>query len=250
MKKLVFRRSSPGNVAWSSLWSFPLYISWRIHFILIWIHSSDRLFQFIQGANLNSSRIPMTAPVLTSIVPGAGPLHSSAYFVRFYLPVKFQANPPVPLPELDLKPDKWPVHCVAVRKFSGFARDDNIVKEAEKLATSLNRSPWANFTTSESSYAYSIAQYSSPFQIFGRVNEIWVDVESSELDDCVLSNTVSTSWNTTACWQEQHSKYVIIYTRRKLNRPRLSCLCLCRGVIESSYSWAIWIRIVECSNSS
>ncbi|KAL6318542.1 hypothetical protein AAG906_000620 [Vitis piasezkii] len=150
-----------------------------------------RLFQYIQGANLNFSRISMTAPVLTSIVPGAGPLHSSAYFVRFYLPVKFQATPPLPLPELHLKPDKWAVHCIAVRKFSGYARDDNIVKEAEKLAISLSRSPWANFTTSESNYAYSIAQYSSPFQIFGRVNEIWVDVKNSGLEGCE-SSSVST----------------------------------------------------------
>lgn len=199
---LIFHRtSSPGNAAvlvmislgFSSLWF------WRIHFILLWIHSPDRLFQYIQGANLNFSRIAMTAPVLTSIVPGAGPLHSSAYFVRFYLPVKFQATPPLPLPELHLKPDKWAVHCIAVRKFSGYARDDNIVKEAEKLAISLSRSPWANFTTSESNYAYSIAQYSSPFQIFGRVNEIWVDVKNSGLEGCE-SSSVSTYWTTTACW--------------------------------------------------
>ncbi|KAK4851283.1 hypothetical protein QYF36_013831 [Acer negundo] len=55
------------------------------------------LFEYIQGANLNYSRIAMIAPVVTSIVPGAGPLHSSAYFVGFYLPVKFQADPPTPL---------------------------------------------------------------------------------------------------------------------------------------------------------
>ncbi|KAJ0961126.1 hypothetical protein J5N97_000941 [Dioscorea zingiberensis] len=60
-----------------------------------------RLFQYIQGANLNSSRIRMTTPVLTSVVPDAGPLHSSAYVVRLYLPVKFQSSPPVPLPELE-----------------------------------------------------------------------------------------------------------------------------------------------------
>ena len=99
----------------------------------------------------------MTAPVLTSIVPGAGPLHSSAYFVRFYLPTKFQTTPPTPLPELSLEPYTWDSHYVAVRKFSGFARDTNIVQEAEKLATSF------------------------PFRIIGRVNEVWVDVNPSGL---------------------------------------------------------------------
>lgn len=144
----------------------------------VWI-LSHRLFQYIQGANLNFSRLPMTVPVLTSIVPGAGPLHSSAYVVRFYLPAKFQANPPTPLPELNLQPFAWDSHCVAVREFSGFARDWNIVKEAEKLATSLSRSPWANHTSSKSGYAYSIAQYSSPFKFIGRVNEVWVDIDES-----------------------------------------------------------------------
>ncbi|CAN6557181.1 unnamed protein product [Malus baccata var. baccata] len=143
---------------------------------------SHRLFQYIQGANLNFSRIAMTAPVLTSIVPGAGPLHSSAYFVRFYLPTKFQSTPPTPLPELNLKSYTWDSHYIAVRKFSGFARDTNIVKEAEKLATSLSRSPWANSTSAESSYAYSIAQYNSPFRFIGRVNEVWVDVNASGVD--------------------------------------------------------------------
>ncbi|KAF4369852.1 hypothetical protein G4B88_026902, partial [Cannabis sativa] len=59
--------------------------------------------EYIQGANLNFSKIAMTVLALTSIVPGAGPRYSSAYFFRFYLPVKFQANPPSPLPELNLK---------------------------------------------------------------------------------------------------------------------------------------------------
>lgn len=151
-----------------------------------------RLFQFIEGANLNFSRIPMTVPVLTSTVPGAGPLHSSAYAVKFYLPVKFQATPPLPLPELNIQPDWWHGHCIAVRKFSGFARDSNIVKEAEKLALSLSRTPWANDTSTQSGYAYSIAQYNSPFKIIGRVNEVWVDVDGSETDVC-KSHLVATS---------------------------------------------------------
>ncbi|KAI4336187.1 hypothetical protein L6164_014743 [Bauhinia variegata] len=143
-----------------------------------------RLFQYIQGANLNFSRIAMTAPVLTSVVPGAGPLHSSAYSVSLYLPVKFQASPPLPLPELKLKPYASNSHCIAVRKFSGFARDDNIAKEVEKLAISLSRSPWANSTSSKTQHAYSIAQYNYPFRLIGRTNEVWVDIDAPDLDGC------------------------------------------------------------------
>lgn len=139
-----------------------------------------RLFQFIQGANLNNSRVSMTVPVLTSLVPGAGPLGSSAYVVHFYLPTKFQATPPLPLPELNLIPDSWTSSCKAVRQFSGFARDNSVVKEAEKLATSLSRSPWANSTSSSSKFAYSIAQYNSPLKFFERVNEVWADIDGCE----------------------------------------------------------------------
>ncbi|KAK6924820.1 SOUL hem-binding protein [Dillenia turbinata] len=143
-----------------------------------------RLFEYIQGANLNFSRIAMTAPLLTSVVPDAGPLHSSAYHVQLYLPVAFQETPPTPLPELNLEHSVWPSRCLAVRTFSGFARDSNVVKEAEKLAVSLSRSPWANATTPGSVFAYSIAQYSPPLRIFGRINEVWVDISGSILDDC------------------------------------------------------------------
>ncbi|KAJ4731587.1 Heme-binding protein 2 [Rhynchospora pubera] len=151
-------------------------------------HGFHRLFQYIQGANLNSTRLRMTKPVVTTFVPGAGALHSSAYYVRFYLQTKFQVSPPVPLPELDLVSDKWAPCCVAVRKFSGFARDGNMVKEAEKLALSLSRSSWANSTNFDSTNAYSIAQYDSPFKLFERVNEVWVDVTGSEETGCGSSS--------------------------------------------------------------
>ncbi|XP_042496998.1 heme-binding protein 2-like [Macadamia integrifolia] len=149
-----------------------------------------RLFQYIQGANLNSSRLRMTTPVLTSIVPGAGPLGSSAYFVQFYLPAKFQAVPPLPLPELNLQPDAWDGHCIAVRKFSGFVRDSNVVEEAEKLALSLSRSPWADSTSADDKYAYSIAQYNH-FRVTERKNEVWVKVHGSELSGCRSSGVAT-----------------------------------------------------------
>ncbi|KAI6675377.1 hypothetical protein NL676_003283 [Syzygium grande] len=159
-----------GNSSWMSAQASDL------SFEMATLNGYQRLFEYTQGANLNCSRLAMTLPVLTSIVPGAGPLHSSAYVVRFYLPTKFQSTPPTPLPELKLEPYDWSSHYVAVRKFTGFALDDIVVKEAEKLALSVSRSTWANIT-SKSDYAYSIAQYSTPFQIIGRVNEVWVDVE-------------------------------------------------------------------------
>ncbi|KAL3716859.1 hypothetical protein ACJRO7_008438 [Eucalyptus globulus] len=173
-----------GNSSWMSALASDL------SFEKATLNGYHRLFEYTQGANLNSSRLAMTLPVLTSIVLGAGPLHSSAYIVRFYLPSKFQSTPPTPLPELKLELYNWSSHYVAVRKFLGFALDDIVVKEAEKLALSLSRSAWAN-VTSNSSYAYSIAQYSLPFQIIGRVNEIWVDVEAAGVNGNKLGGVAS-----------------------------------------------------------
>ncbi|KAI4341391.1 hypothetical protein MLD38_026121 [Melastoma candidum] len=138
-----------------------------------------RLFAYTQGANLNSSWLPPTVPVVTALLPGAGPLNSSAYSVRLYLPSKFQAELPSPFPELDLKPYIWPIRCVAVRRFYGFATNKSVVKEAGRLARSLSKS---NITTGDR--GYSVAQYSPPLQIIGRVNEVWVDVTLDEIDGC------------------------------------------------------------------
>ncbi|KAK7389095.1 hypothetical protein VNO78_23927 [Psophocarpus tetragonolobus] len=137
-----------------------------------------RLFQFTEGANLNFSRIPMTVPVLTSMVPGVGPLQSQGYYVSLYLPIKFQDNPPLPLEELNIKPYHFTTHCVAVRNFSGYAKDERIIKEAQKLAKSLCRSPWVQSRTHP---GYSIAQYNTPLRILNRKNEVWVDVDAPHL---------------------------------------------------------------------
>jgi hypothetical protein len=139
-----------------------------------------RLFQFTQGANLNFSRIPMTSPVLTTMVPGSGPLESQGYYVSLYLPEKFQVNPPVPLPELNIKPYEFDSHCVAVRKFSGIAKDERIVKEAEKLEKSLSKSQWGESKIEHG--GYSIAQYKyTPLRFAKRINEVWVDIHAPEL---------------------------------------------------------------------
>lgn len=141
-----------------------------------------KLFQYIQGANLNNTRVEMTTPVLTGIVPSAGPFCSSAFSIRFYVPSKFQDNPPLPLLDSDLTVENWDEKCIAVRPFSGFAKDSNVAQEAAALEASLQKTKWANVTDNEpkdGEDAYTIAQYSSPLKILGRINEVWVSFPSS-----------------------------------------------------------------------
>ncbi|EEF27387.1 conserved hypothetical protein [Ricinus communis] len=57
----------------SSLMAAPIT---EISFEKATLDGFHKLFQFIQGANLNWARIPMTNPVVTSIVPGDGPFQS------------------------------------------------------------------------------------------------------------------------------------------------------------------------------
>ncbi|XP_010026646.2 uncharacterized protein LOC104417018 [Eucalyptus grandis] len=52
--------------------------------------------------------------------------------------IKLQGIPPQPNPELSLKLDERKAQCVAVRKFSRFARVDSINQEMEALAASLD----------------------------------------------------------------------------------------------------------------
>jgi len=138
-----------------------------------------RLFSYLEGANLNWTKISMTAPVLTGIVPSAGPFCSSAFAVRLYLPAWFQEDPPTPIPELELTFERWSKQTIAVRKFSGYAQDSNVAQEAEKLSKSLGSSEFVKNATypisGEDSYA--IAQYSSPFQFWDRRNEVWVNIK-------------------------------------------------------------------------
>ena len=71
-------------------------------------------------------------------------------------------------------------YCVAIRRFGGFATDFNIAEEASHLAESLENSVWGGVISKASAdggEAYAIAQYNSPFEISGRVNEVWVRFE-------------------------------------------------------------------------
>ncbi|KAH9708756.1 hypothetical protein KPL70_012981 [Citrus sinensis] len=138
-----------------------------------------RLYQYIHGANLNSARFPVTAPVLTSINPTTA--NGSICYVKIYLTAK---SPPQPNSELNLEIEKWTSHCIAVRKFSGFAKDDNINKEVEALMNSLNLHFTGNTSIPEDKLSYTIAQYNSSRHQAGRLNEVWMNVPGFNAEVC------------------------------------------------------------------
>ncbi|KAF7829332.1 heme-binding protein 2-like [Senna tora] len=145
-----------------------------------------RLYQYMHGGNLNSSKLAFTAPVLTSI-PSSTSSHGNDYVVMFYVSTKYQGKPPQPNPELKLQVDKWRSHCIAVRKFSGFANDDNINKQVEALINSLSKY-YGSSDTIQDKGSYSIAQYNSSRHLSGRLNEVWINVSGPNAQGCPLSH--------------------------------------------------------------
>ncbi|URD85579.1 SOUL heme-binding protein [Musa troglodytarum] len=135
-----------------------------------------RLFDYIQGKNKYGEKIEMTAPVITQVTPSDGPFCASSFVVSFYVPKKNQPNPP---PADGLQLQKWGLRYAAVRQFGGFISDgDSVGEEAAALYSSLQGSVWFSAVTqgqeADPTSAYTVAQYNSPFEFSGRVNEIWM----------------------------------------------------------------------------
>eukprot|EP00249_Psilotum_nudum_P013286 c24261_g1_i1 orf=36-767(-) len=144
-----------------------------------------QLFAYIQGKNELQANVPMTAPVLTGILPSDGPFCTSTFWVRFYVPEDFQKDPPHPDFDLQLHAEYWGYRCFAVRKFRGFATDDNVAEEASNLEASLSDTPWAGIATDivvQTQETYIIAQYNSPFEFSGRLNEVWLPIPTCTPD--------------------------------------------------------------------
>lgn len=123
----------------------------------------------------------MTAPVITQVSPSDGPFCASSFIVSFYVPKKNQADPP---PAAGLDVQKWGPRLVAVRQFGGFVADESLGEEAAALDASLAGSKWASAADkarqADPATAYIVAQYNSPFEFSGRVNEIWMLLDDEE----------------------------------------------------------------------
>ncbi|GBG88627.1 hypothetical protein CBR_g48158 [Chara braunii] len=145
------------------------------------------ILDYIQGHNCNWTLVPMTAPLVTSVVLGAGPFASSGFQVLFLVPKSLADNPPVPLADSGLVVDRWKGRrCMIVRKFSGFAKDRSVLTEAAALAAALpgtNWEPVLDQVRTKGDSAYSIAQYDPPFEIFQRMNEVWVNFQAVDAEE-------------------------------------------------------------------
>lgn len=157
-----------------------------------------KLFDYVQGNNGKHERIQMTAPVLTDVyLSSRGPACDLSFVVRLSVAKKFEE-----MVEKDnfnnqsLHVESWNGWCAAVRKFGGFATDENIVDEAQRLKTSLLATPWARFTNNtynnkcvpkdgELPWIFDVAQYNSPFENESRSNEIWFTWDTSTDSKCI-----------------------------------------------------------------
>ncbi|KAK3103183.1 hypothetical protein FSP39_017085 [Pinctada imbricata] len=126
-----------------------------------------RLFNYIQGTNEKGMKIDMTTPVTTKIEPGAGPNCESTFTVSFYIPPTHQEAPPKPSdPEVFIE-DRQAM-TVLVRQFGGFANEETWLKEAEELTKKVQENK-----EKVNEGCWYTAGYNSPYQMFGRANEIW-----------------------------------------------------------------------------
>ncbi|CAH8320186.1 unnamed protein product [Eruca vesicaria subsp. sativa] len=138
----------------------------------------SQLFDYIQGNNDYHQKIEMTAPVIVQVSPSNGPLCESNFTLSFYVPKQNQLNP---APAKNLHVQRWDTRYVAVKQFGGYVSDNSVGEEAAELEASLNGTVWGKAIAKSretggvgSTSAYMVAQYNSPFEFFGRVNEIWL----------------------------------------------------------------------------
>ncbi|XP_077997995.1 heme-binding protein 2-like [Glandiceps talaboti] len=132
-----------------------------------------RLFKYIQGNNETGQKIAMTAPVTACVKHGAGPNCESSFTFSFYVPKEHHDNAPTPKAE-EVFQTEHSKRKVFVRSFSGFAKEEQWLTQARKLAEALG-----DRDDIHKDFFYT-AGYDSPFKLMNRHNEVWIMVKDNE----------------------------------------------------------------------
>jgi hypothetical protein len=134
----------------------------------------NRLFDYITGANSEGIDISMTAPVATQVIPGAGPFCESTFIISFFVPFEYQEpNPAPPTPtDENVFIETLPETTKAVKMFPGYiTRWDQYIAPITDLVSYCESEGYKFVPNIETT-----AGYDSPFQLYDRHNEIWIDI--------------------------------------------------------------------------
>ena len=130
----------------------------------------ERLFDYINGSNVDNQPIPMTCPVLDYVIKNG---KRDVYKISFYVPYDYQ--PPNKGPPKPTNPDVFleiiPEMTVGVRAFDGFANEQEDEQQVQVIEKSLDED-----NLSYDSNNWFAAGYDPPFRVSNRHNEVWVQV--------------------------------------------------------------------------
>ncbi|GIY85217.1 uncharacterized protein CEXT_90002 [Caerostris extrusa] len=149
-------------------------------------HMYRKLFSYIQGNNAKGMKLNTTTPIRTRIVPCHGATCSTIFIMSFLIPADSGDSAPTPWIRRSSsrrtpgairgqQPMKfreifvtqsYPSH--EIRIFEGRPNESDWLEESHKLAESLRKEP-----SIDKSYYYTV-WYDPPFQLFHRVNEVWM----------------------------------------------------------------------------
>ncbi|XP_068728634.1 heme-binding protein 2-like isoform X1 [Montipora capricornis] len=128
-----------------------------------------RLFDYIQGDNVQKKKIDMTAPVAVELQAGQGPFCKSNFTINFFVPFKYQGNPIEPSSK-DVFISTLKKFCAYVTSYGGYSDSKAVQKNAEDLKNALIKDGLGGTFVKE---VYFYAGYDSPFRVFDRHNEVW-----------------------------------------------------------------------------
>lgn len=130
------------------------------------------LFRYISGANKGSSKISMTAPVITpEEISMTSPVVTDANSMSFIVPSKYTRET-IPEPtDPHVTINEQPARSLAVLRFSGLARSNTVEKKKKVLLETLRRN------NMETRGDVIVMRYNPPFTPwFLRRNEVAVEV--------------------------------------------------------------------------